>query len=82
MAGHGQLEHQVDRMTHSMVICGLYGYWWLDGVLEPLEMVLVHEKGWHPHTLWHDGTWTHLIARCWFMLPFDDGLEVHGKDLD
>ena len=72
----------MSQMTHSMVICGFYSYWWLDGDLQPLEMVLVHEKFWHSHTLWYDGTWTHLIAWCWSMLPFDDGLKFHGENLD
>ena len=26
----------------------------LDGVMEPLEMVIMHEKVWHPHKWWHD----------------------------
>ena len=42
------LEHQMGQMTHSVVICGLHGYRWLDGVLELLEMVLGHEKGFAP----------------------------------
>ena len=27
-------------------------------VMEPLEMVIMHEKVWHPHTWWYDGSWT------------------------
>ena len=34
----------MSQMTHSVVICGLYGYWWHDGVLKPLEMAIVHKK--------------------------------------
>ena len=30
----------------------------LNGVMEPLEMVIMHEKVWHPHTQWYDGPWT------------------------
>ena len=26
------LKHQMGQMTHSVVICGLHGYRWLDGV--------------------------------------------------
>ena len=38
------LEHQMVQMTHSVAICGLHGHLWVDGVLEPLAMVLGHEK--------------------------------------
>ena len=38
------LEHQIGQMTHSMLICGLHGHLWVDGILEPLDMVLGHEK--------------------------------------
>ena len=36
----------------------------LVGVMEPLEMVIIHEKVWHPHKWWHDDPWT-LYAHWW-----------------
>ena len=31
------VKKPLGQMTHSVVICGLHGYWWFDGVLKPLE---------------------------------------------
>ena len=36
----------------------------LVGVMEPLEMVILHEKIWHPHKWWHDDPWT-LYDHWW-----------------
>ena len=50
----------MSQMTHSVVICGLYGYRWLYkesleefGVLEPLRMALGHKEdvGTHMHMM-------------------------------
>ena len=49
----------------------LYGHLWVDRVMEPLTIIIVHEKVWHPHT--------------WLLgVEVDDGpcgLEVHEKNL-
>ena len=51
----------------------------LVGVMEPLEMVIMHEKVWNPHKWWHDDPWKFMIIDGSFGNDLGLGIHTYGS---